>query len=32
MKIPRPLYLVLIISMLALTESHAVQAQSSGLD
>jgi hypothetical protein len=31
MKIPRPLYLVLVISMLTLTESYAVQAQSSGL-
>jgi len=33
MKIHRPLYLVLVISMLTLTESHAAQAQtSSGTD
>src|SRR5215467_7520329 len=32
MKIPRPLYLVLVISMLTLTESHTAQAQSSGID
>jgi hypothetical protein len=29
MKISRPLYLILAISLLTLTESHAAQAQSS---
>ena len=33
MKIPRPLYLILAISMLTLTESHSAQAQTtSGID
>jgi hypothetical protein len=33
MKMPRPIYLILAISMLTLTESHAAQAQTtSGID
>ena len=33
MKIPRPVYLILAISLLTLTESHAAQAQTtSGID
>lgn len=32
MKLPKPLYLILAISMLSLTQVHVAQAQSSGID